>query len=55
MQDSDTDKVQECNDAPPCPHCGDTCSDNRAVRPWGFCGSELYCLKCNKIIGQIGG
>jgi hypothetical protein len=49
-----TDKVIS-DEVSPCPGCGDTSYENRAIHPWGFCGSEIYCLKCGKVLGQIGG
>lgn len=43
------------NRVTPCPGCGDDNPDNRASRPWGFQGAELYCTVCNRSLGTIGG
>ena len=37
----------------PCPFCGNAEQSNREIRGAGFCGKGLYCLACNKCIGEI--
>lgn len=50
-----TDNVLTTEGVRACTKCGDTNPDNRAVRPWGFQGAELYCTACGTSLGQIGG